>query len=138
MSSNGNGNAVENEVICRVVGEEEFFLLQPLFDKIGWPLPPPDRAKIIVAEIAGDNGDKLVLGFTVVQLIVHTEPMWIAPPMRGTGVAEKLAQATRHYLEEDCKVSQWVCMAKPGSFAARIAEANGMVPQTNSMMFVKR
>lgn len=120
----------------RVVADDELRLLHPIFERLGWPLPDPNFAKAIVAE-AGNGDDKLVLGFQVVQFIPHAEPLWINPHVRGTGIAEGLVEETMHYVENDCKIKRYLCTAKPGSFAARLAEKYGMV-QFPGALFVKQ
>lgn len=114
------------EVSYRVVQEDEIKLMAPMFERLGWPLPDPNFAKIVVQEI-GQGKDALIVGFNVVQFITHAEPMWINPSMRGLGLAEALADATMNYIENDCHIKRYVATAKPGSFAARICEQRGMV-----------
>lgn len=114
------------EIQYRVVADDELRLLHPIFERLGWPLPDPSFAKAVVAE-AGKGQDKLILGFQVVQFIPHAEPLWVNSAARGIGVAEGLVEATMHYLEQDCKIKRYLCTAEQGSFAARLAESNGMV-----------
>jgi GNAT superfamily N-acetyltransferase len=109
----------------RVVADAELLLLEPLFRKLGWALPDPDFAKAVVAE-AGEGPDALILGFSVVQFVPHSEPMWVDPNCRGTGIAEGLMAAVTHYIELDCHIRRYLCVAKPGSFAARLCERNHM------------
>lgn len=120
----------------RVVADGELEILAPLFAKLNWTMPDPSLAKAVVAE-AGEGKDALVCGFAIVQFIPHNEPMWVHPGMRGTGVAEGLADAVTHYIEVDCHIKRYVCVAKPGSFAARLAEKHGMRPFPG-LLYVKQ
>jgi hypothetical protein len=128
-SSHPTPNIGVEDVQFRLLEENEVDLLQPLFEKIGWAdaMPDPAYSKIIVAE-AGKGKNVLILGFSVVQFLCHVEPMWIRPDTRGTGLAEALSHATVEYVERESKVKRYVCVAKPGSFSARLAESVGMRP----------
>lgn len=136
MASNGKSNGVNGldhgdhgndpeEVRYRIVDGEEMAKLRPLFDALGWALPDQDMAKVVVAE-AGTGDKAVICGFTVVQFILHAEPMWVHPSMRGTGIAEALVAQTVHYIEDDCHVKRWMAVAKEGSFAGRLIAAQGM------------
>jgi GNAT superfamily N-acetyltransferase len=116
------------EVIYRVIENEELLKLRPLFDTLGWALPDPDFAKAVVAE-----ADGLILGFGIVQFITHAEPMWVHPSVRGSGLAEGLADKMCHYIEEDCHIKKYISCAKPGSFAARLCENRGYVASPATM-----
>lgn len=129
--------AVKAEAIrYRVVSNEEMEILAPLFAKLGWPMPEQEFAKVVVAE-AGEGKDAVIIGFQVVEFIVHAGWLWVHPALRGEGVAEEISRQTVHYIENDCKIKRYICTAKPGSFGSRIAVANGfkLVPQE---MYVKQ
>lgn len=123
----GKVPAQTQEVHYRVIAEKELALLEPIFRRLGWAPPDPDMCKVVIAE-AGEGDDALILGFNVVQFVIHAEPMWLHPDVRGTGIAEGLVAHTQSYIENDCKVKRYLCIAKPGSFGARLAEKYGMVP----------
>lgn len=120
------------EVRYEVVAQEEMAVLFPLFDRLGWPRPDPEFAKIVVVK-AGTGDDALVLGFQVVEFILHAGTMWLNPHVRGTGIAEGLAAQVMNYIEHDCKIKRYVSVAKPGSFGARLAEKYGMVKSHNDL-----
>lgn len=101
-------------------------ILTPLFSKLGWKMPNPDFAKVIVAE-AGTGDSAHICGFAVVQFVTHAEPIWIHPSLRGTGVAEELVEKVVHYIEQDCKIDRWVAVVKEGSMAERLCLSQGMV-----------
>ncbi len=129
-------DAQPEEVHYRVVQDSEILMLKPLFDRLGWPVPDPDMAKVIVAQ-AGLGKDGVILGFSVVQFVTHCEPLWVHPSMRGTGVAESLIEQTVHYIEHDCHMKRYVVSAKEGSFAARLAQQYGMRPLLGMSVYVK-
>lgn len=123
------------EVRYEVVAQEEMAVLFPLFNKLGWPLPDPEFAKIVCVK-AGTGDDALVLGFQVVEFICHAGSMWLNPHVRGTGIAEGLAEQVMHYIENDCHIKRYISVAKPGSFGARLAEKYGMI-RSKSDLYVK-
>lgn len=125
-----------HEIKYRVVAEDELKMLTPMFQDLGWPIPDPNFCKAIVAE-AGEGKDAIICGFQLVQFITHAEPLWINPHLRGTGVAEGLVEATVHYVENDCKIKRYLCVAKPGSFAARLCEKHGMIANPGTL-YVKQ
>lgn len=114
-----------SEVQYRVVADSELEILGPLFQRLGWPVPNPDMAKAIVAE-TGSGKDGLICGFGVVEFIPHVSSLWVDPMMRGTGIAEGLVEKVVSYVERDCGIKRYVCLAKAGSFSARLAEKYGM------------
>jgi hypothetical protein len=124
------------EVHYRVISGEELERLGPLMNRLGWPTLDPEFSKVVVAE-AGEGESALICGFGVVQFVPHAEPMWVDPNLRGTGVAEELVSQVQHYIEVDCKIKRYVCVAKPGSFAARLCEKHGMVPY-NGQVYVRQ
>src|SRR6266403_2415874 len=85
----------------RILADDELRLLHPVFERLGWAPPDPNMCKAVVAE-AGEGEQAMVLGFSIIQFVTHSEPMWINPDCRGMGVAEGLVEATVHYIERDC------------------------------------
>jgi GNAT superfamily N-acetyltransferase len=63
--------------------------------EIGVTVPHPESANIVVAEL-----EEKIIGFIVLQLMVHTEPIYIDPAHRGSGIAEKLAEEAEKLLKE--------------------------------------
>lgn len=131
VNDNGTGGALA-EVEYRVVQDKEMEYMEPVFARLGWTLPDPAYGKVVVAEAGG-----MILGFAVVQFMLHAEPQWVNPLIRGTGVAEGIAKAVQTYIEEDCKVTRYIVTAKPGSFGARLAEGIGMTILPQMAVFVK-
>ena len=124
------------QVHYRIVQDNEILMLKPIFDKLGWPVPDPDMAKVVVAQ-AGLGKDGVILGLGVVQFVTHAEPIWVHPSMRGTGVAEGIMEQVVNYIEKDCHIKRYVVAAKDGSFGARLAEKNGMRPMIGYTVYVK-
>jgi hypothetical protein len=54
--------------------------------------------------------------------------MWVHPAARGMGIAEGIVEQVMSYIENDCKIKRYICIAKPGSFAARLCEKYGYRP----------
>ena len=70
----------------RWIDGDELSILEPVMSAKGWvPLNyPTSRA------LCAFHGEKLV-GFVVLQLYPHTEPLYVEPQYRGVGIAEELA-----------------------------------------------
>lgn len=77
---------MNNVEIREVYGQAAVDLLSPLLRARKWRIPPPG---LLMAKVAFDGED--VVGFVLYQLIPHTEPLWVAPKYRGTGLAAELA-----------------------------------------------
>lgn len=86
----------------------------------GWMSLNRSLSRILVAE----DEDKNLLGFIVLQMVPHTEPLWVAPKERGTGLAEQLADRMVEYLTE-MKVRGFMVMAD-SPFAAEMCEKHKM------------
>lgn len=86
----------------------------------GWSSLNRQTSRIRVAENAA--GD--LLGFVVLQLFPHAEPLWVRPSARGTGVAEQLADDIVGWLME-VGVRGFEVTADT-EHAVRLAEKQGM------------
>jgi ribosomal protein S18 acetylase RimI-like enzyme len=60
--------------------------LVEVFLEEGGELPDPRFAEIHVVEIDGE-----IVGFGVLQLVPHLDPVWVAPSLRGNGIGVGLA-----------------------------------------------
>ena len=68
--------------------------IDAIIKRSGW-IPINDHvAKILVAIDAGS-----VVGFHVLQMFPHAEPLWVDPAYRGEGVAEELADRMLEFLD---------------------------------------
>lgn len=88
----------------------------------GWPSLNRATTRIRLAEDATGK----VLGFSVLQLFPHAEPLWVAPSARGTGIAEKLTDDMFAFLQE-VRVRGFLVVAS-SPFAQRLCEQHGMKP----------
>lgn len=85
----------------------------------GWAELNPNTAMALCAF----DGPKIV-GFYVIQLFPHAEPMFVAPEFRGTGLADELADQMQKYLQE---VRVRGCMiVADNPVVARMCEKRGM------------
>ncbi|MGH7184504.1 MAG: GNAT family N-acetyltransferase [Nitrospiraceae bacterium] len=98
---------------------DELDQIQLILQNRGWtPLnKPTSRA------LAAFDGDKLV-GFIVLQLVPHTEPLWIDPDYRGSYIAEGLAQGMRQFMRS-IEARCFMVMAD-NPHAVRLCEESGM------------
>ena len=72
----------------RLLLPETWAELAPVFEAEGISLPCPEMARILVAQ----EGDKTI-GFLVIQLQPHLEPLYVIPEYRNQGIAQALAKA---------------------------------------------
>lgn len=100
--------------------QEEWDRIDDILAARGWMSLNRQLSRIRVAE---QNG-KLV-GFFVFQCVPHTEPMWIIPSMRGTDVANKLADDMLNWLTE-VRARGWMLVAD-NPVVAKMAEDRNMV-----------
>ena len=104
-----------------VTGQEMIDILQPIIERNGWtPLNPVTARALIATEADGD----LLCGFSIVQLFPHAEPMWVTKELRGSGLAEELADRMRAYLAEVGARGYMVIADSP--FAEKLCKERGM------------
>ena len=84
-------------------------------------------SRILIAE--GPSGE--LLGFFVLQLIAHTEPLFVVPSRRASGIAEGLADHMLEFMQE-AKARGWM-LVTDNPLVAKMSEARGMVPIQSSM-----
>ena len=82
------------------------------------PLNRP-TSRILVAE----DTEGVLLGFLVLQLLPHLEPLYVKPSSRGTGLAERLSKRGTEFLRSHN--AQWMSIADD-PIAARLCESVGM------------
>ena len=115
----------------------EWDRVETIIETRGWIPLNRRTTRVLLAETAAGG----LVGFIVLQLIPHVEPLFVAPSMRATGVAEDLAE--RHLADGDTVdlVSVWKgeerrlerlrCVSYPtprGCAATYFPEANVLVP----------
>jgi len=86
----------------------------------GWMSLSRTVSRILVAE----TPDGEIAGFQVLQLIPHTEPLYVRPSARGTGLAEDLTNKMYEYLI-DVQARGWLAVAE-SKFAEDLCEKYGM------------
>ena len=106
--------------------------LKPILDKLGWAVPHPVNAVAVTAVYQGR-----VVGFFVLQLIPHAEPMWVSPEVRGTGIAEELLAKGKEILVES-GAKGWLSICT-NPFSERLAAQLGMEPaEKQGVLYVKQ
>ena len=106
---------IEN-VVLRDLEPEESEKLKPVLQRVGFYLPLPHLASVIVAEYQGE-----IVGFGTAQLMCHVEPLFVYPEWRGTGLAGILADAVAAKLDG----KPYICIAG-NAFAEQICRERGM------------
>jgi GNAT superfamily N-acetyltransferase len=100
--------------------ESELRRIEDILAARGWMPLAPDSSRILVAE------DGVVMcGFIILQMVPHTEPLYVAPTHRGTDIAATLADKMVEFLAE-IHVRGWMVVAD-NPIAAKLCEERGMV-----------
>jgi hypothetical protein len=86
----------------------------------GWMSLNRPTTRIRVAE----DDDGTLVGFYVLQMVPHAEPLWVAPSERSSGLADALADDMLRFLV-DVRARGWMIVAD-NPVAARMCEARGM------------
>lgn len=100
--------------------DAEWNRIEDLLASRGWSSLTRSTSRILVAE--DDDGE--LMGFLVLQLYPHTEPLWVRPSARGTDVAAELSNRMVDFLIE-IKARGWMVIAD-SPFAAKLCEERGM------------
>ena len=96
-----NGALISDEEWTR--GTEK---IEEILAARGWASLNKDMSRVLVAE---DDGE--LKGFFVLQMFPHTEPLWIAPSMRGTTLASDLANTMLEFLNS-VRARGWMLIAE--------------------------
>jgi len=108
---------------------EDIEKIEDVLSARGWMSLNPSTSRILVAERAGE-----LKGFIVLQLIPHTEPLWVAPSMRSSGIAETLADKMAEFMAEVHARGYMVVAEHPS--AAKLCEERGM-KRVDAPVYVK-
>jgi GNAT superfamily N-acetyltransferase len=100
-------------------GKEACEWLNGFLEHKGWTMLNEFTARALCAM---ENGR--VVGFYVLQLFPHAEPLYVDPEYRGTGISDKLADLMHEYLKEARARGYMVIADNP--LAAKMCEAHGM------------
>lgn len=104
--------------------EEEWNRFEDILVARGWMSLNRPTSRVLVAE--DEHGD--LAGFIVMQLVPHTEPLWVRPSQRGGEVANELADRMLRFMM-DIQARGWMLVASSDTIA-KMAEARGMVRET--------
>jgi hypothetical protein len=96
----------------------------------GWMSLNRQMTRVLVAK----RGDDIV-GFHVLQLIPHTEPLYVDPKERGTELAADLADGMVKYLT-DVKARGWMVLAG-NAHTEKLCKERGMVKVANAVYVTK-
>lgn len=94
--------------------------IESLLATRGWMSLARMVSRILLAE----TSDGKIAGFQVLQLVPHTEPLFVAPSARGTGLAEELTDRMYTFLTE-VNVRGFMAVAE-SKFAEELCEKHGM------------
>ena len=72
-------------VNTRWLQSDEYDKLKGLWDSDKW-IPGTDHSHVVVAE----NDEGKVIGFWAVQVLIHTEPVWLDKAYKGQGITNRL------------------------------------------------
>jgi hypothetical protein len=86
----------------------------------GWMSLNRPTSRVLVAE--DEHG--ALAGFFVMQLVPHTEPLWVRPSRRGSEVAETLANMMAEFMMS-MQARGWMLVAD-NPIVAKMSEARGM------------
>jgi len=106
---------------------EEWDKIEGILASRGWMSLNRATSRVLVAELDGK------LAFHVFQLVPYCGPLFVPPSMRGTGVAEELANRMVDFLAE-INVRGWIVVAD-SPHASKLCEERGM-DKVNSPVYV--
>lgn len=87
----------ETKLCCRFLEEDEYFKLEEIFKEHNDEMPNPKLSKIAIIEI---EETEEIIGFFCFQLRAFSEPMWIHPNYRSSGLWVKLVSMILPLTEE--------------------------------------
>lgn len=103
------------------ISGDELDILAPFIEARNWmPLNKP----LTRARVAFDQEGRPV-GFYLIKLLPHPEPIFVDPEWRGTGLAEDLAQDIHDILADTPAGGVWFTAENP--MTAKMAEDHGLV-----------
>ena len=99
--------------------KEDWEMVDTVIASRGWMHLNPHFSRVLIAK----QGKKLA-GFVVLQMVPHTEPLFVAPDFRGTGLAATLSDKMIAFMRES-KARGWMAIASNSLIAAE-CERQGM------------
>jgi hypothetical protein len=109
--------------------QEDWDRIEAILASRGWMQLARATSRIRVAE-----RDGVLLGFHVLQLMPHAEPLWVKPSERASGLADQLANDMLDFLVE-IHARGWIVVAD-SPHAAKLCEAREMT-KIESPVYVK-
>jgi hypothetical protein len=111
--------------------QEEWDRIESILVARNWNSLNRDASRILVAEDVSGQ----LLGFFVAQYVIHTEPMWVLPSQRASGIADDLADKMLEFMISN-NARGWVLVAN-SPIVAKMAEARGMVREESPVYVTK-
>jgi hypothetical protein len=111
--------------------DEEWDKIEGILASRGWMSLNRPTTRILVA----DDADGSLLGFICLQMVPHTEPLFVRPSQRGTGLAETLADKMLEFMLS-IQARGWMVVAD-NPIAAELCESRGMV-KVESPVYIAR
>jgi hypothetical protein len=103
----------------REATDEEWQQVDAILARMGWMSLNRSTSRILVAETDGR-----IEGFSCVQLFPGVGPLYVRPKVRGSGVAEELADRTINFLVE-VQARGWIVVAD-SPFTEKLCQERNM------------
>jgi Acetyltransferase (GNAT) domain len=114
----------------RPATREEWDHIDEILAARGWMSLNRQMTRVLVAK-----REDTIVGFHVLQLIPHTEPLYVDPGERGTELAANLADGMVKYLT-DVKARGWMVLAG-NPHTEKLCKERGMVKVANAVYVTK-
>lgn len=112
----------------RRLASHEFERVRPVFEKHGGVIPCPSIASIFIAE-----EDGVLLGFAVVQQVIHLEPIWLENEKKAPHTLRKLI----HLAETEVPPGGTYYAFSDNDHVTDLAKSFGLEPLNNYRVFMK-
>ena len=111
--------------------QAEWDRIEEILAARGWTSLNRSTSRILCAEDASGG----LLGFIILQFYFHTEPLWVRPSQRGTGLAEELADRMVAFMLEN-QARGWLVIAYDPA-AVKLCESRGMTKVESPVYMAK-
>ena len=113
----------------KIIRGDELKRLIPILGELGWPMVSEPCSMAIVGEEDGE-----IVGFAIIQLLPHLEPVWVRTDKRGTGLADSIVTMAAGQLQQ-MNIQHWLSIVRNDQ-SKRLAQSIGMEPAPGEV-FVK-